>query len=83
MKSTASQPLCRSQSVVKTRTVLVKQSDIATGEVDGVRSTQAGHCGRCVSSCVQKVELGQLTATADDDDSVRHFDGDKCNARFV
>lgn len=36
--------------LVKSRTVLVEEEDIATSEVDGMRSAQAGHCSGSINA---------------------------------
>ena len=68
-------------------TLLVQNDYVATGKVDGVRSTEAGHCGiRSASALSCDADDGQydvavmggwglLTAAADDDDAGCHGEG--------
>jgi hypothetical protein len=56
-------------------TVLVEQQDIAAIQVDGVSSAQSGNFERPLGSAiVEQMWMEMLTAGANNDDSLRHYD---------
>jgi hypothetical protein len=59
------------------RTVLVKEHDIATSEIDGMSSAEAGDYGLTVSfnAIVSFLASNPLTASADDDYARSHVGG--------
>lgn len=56
-----------------THTLLVQHKHVATGQVDGVRSTEAGHCLQVSNQLRGVVEVGTLTSTANNNNSGCHF----------
>lgn len=62
------------RNILLQHTLLIQNNDIATGQVDGMRSAEAGHCSDVSNQLSGVMEDGTLTSTTNNNNSGCHFE---------